>query len=346
MFNGGQRDLAAAFDAYLERVNRSAGTRQIYTRAVRELIDGEAESSVTALMPADIDAFLGDWRGRFWTEHGRPPSPATYRNRINALRAFYAWLDRFDLLRDAIGSPLQNPMRQIIAPRAEQKRNDWLQPAEDAALLDCPTTPTERIVVRLLRWTGMRVSEAHALRVKDVDLAPGLECIFVRKSKTDAGQRQIPVPPSLGFEIERWRSVVEGRWRSDTDPFLVGQSGRALPTSYMWRLVKRVAFRGGVRPVLCSCATSSPSRHEAGCARSVSGENMSRVTPHTLRRTFATDLLNRGLRLEVVSRLLGHASTTVTEKAYAELLDDTTRRELFAALGAGALTGDPDRVLA
>ena len=53
---------------------------------------------------------------------------------------------------------------------------------------------------------------------------------------------------------------------------------------------------------------------------------------HTLRRTFASDLLNRGLRLEVVSKLLGHASTTVTERAYAELLDDTTRRELLHAL--------------
>jgi integrase len=56
------------------------------------------------------------------------------------------------------------------------------------------------------------------------------------------------------------------------------------------------------------------------------------VTPHTLRRTFGSYLLNRGLRLEVVSKLLGHASTTVTERAYAELLDETARRELFQAL--------------
>jgi len=58
----------------------------------------------------------------------------------------------------------------------------------------------------------------------------------------------------------------------------------------------------------------------------------SAAPPHTLRRTFGSDLLNRGLRLEVVSKLLGHATTTITEHTYAELLDDTTRRELLHAL--------------
>jgi integrase/recombinase XerD len=58
----------------------------------------------------------------------------------------------------------------------------------------------------------------------------------------------------------------------------------------------------------------------------------SQISAHTLRRTYASDLLNRGLRLEIVSKLLGHATTTITERAYAQLLDDTTRRELLEAL--------------
>jgi integrase/recombinase XerD len=57
-----------------------------------------------------------------------------------------------------------------------------------------------------------------------------------------------------------------------------------------------------------------------------------RVTPHTLRRTFGSDLLNRGVRLEVVSRLLGHAGTAITEKAYARLADKTIHDEMLAAL--------------
>ena len=76
--------------------------------------------------------------------------------------------------------------------------------------------------------------------------------------------------------------------------------------------------------------------HGRGCPRTRNGENLSEVSPHTLRRTFGSDLLNRGLRLEVVSKLLGHASTVVTERAYAELLDDTLRRELLRVLEQAA----------
>jgi integrase len=60
-----------------------------------------------------------------------------------------------------------------------------------------------------------------------------------------------------------------------------------------------------------------------------------RVTPHALRRTFATEMLNRGVRLETVSRLLGHAATTITEQAYAQLTDHRIRAEVEEALSTG-----------
>ena len=101
----------------------------------------------------------------------------------------------------------------------------------------------------------------------------------------------------------------------------------------MWRVVKRVANQAGVRPIACSCGTTRQDRHDSGCPRSSSGENRSAVSPHTLRRTFGSDLINRGLRLETVSKLLGHSNTTITERAYAQLLAPTIRRELFEAFG-------------
>lgn len=61
---------------------------------------------------------------------------------------------------------------------------------------------------------------------------------------------------------------------------------------------------------------------------------LSRVSCHTLPRTFGSDLLNRGLRIEVVSKLLGHADTRTTEQCYAELLDSTVRDEFHRALGS------------
>jgi integrase/recombinase XerD len=323
-------DLRGAFDSYLERMGRSAGTRSVYAQALDDLAAAHPTAPITALSAAAIDAYLARWRAGFVARYGRMPSPATYRNRVNALRALYAWLERFDLLRDEAGRPIPNPMRQVVTPRVEQRRNDWLRPVEDAALMNCPATPTERIIVAMLRWTGMRVGEATSLLNGDIDLTPGYESILVRRSKTEAGLRQIPIVPALEIEIKHWLNRGPGTL-SPLDPFLAGRGGRPLPTSYVWRLVKRVAFRAGVRPTRCTCGAETGPRHSRGCPRTVSGENLSAVTPHTLRRTFGSDLVNRGLRLEVVSRLLGHASTTVTERCYAELLDSTTRREFLAA---------------
>jgi site-specific recombinase XerD len=65
----------------------------------------------------------------------------------------------------------------------------------------------------------------------------------------------------------------------------------------------------------------------------MSGENVSAITPHTLRGTVGSYLLNKGLRLEVVGKLLGHSSTVVTERAHAEFLGATIRDELLAVLG-------------
>ena len=104
-----------------------------------------------------------------------------------------------------------------------------------------------------------------------------------------------------------------------------------MTTNYMWRVVKRVAYQAGVRPIACTCGTTRQDRHARGCPRTSSGENRSAVSPHTLRRTFGSDLINRGLRLETVSKLLGHSNTTITERAYAQLLAPTIRRELFEA---------------
>jgi len=116
-------------------------------------------------------------------------------------------------------------------------------------------------------------------------------------------------------------------------PMLATGHGTPMTTNYLWRVVKRVAFEAGVRPIPCTCGTFRQDRHDRDCPRTSSGENRSSVSPHTLRRTFGSDLINRGLRLEAVSKLLGHSSTTITERAYAQLLAPTIRRELFELFG-------------
>jgi integrase len=176
------------------------------------------------------------------------------------------------------------------------------------------------------------VSEASNVTLADLELAPGREALLVRRSKTAAGKRTVPLLPGFLPTLEQWLAELKllGLDRPET-PLLATRHGSALTHSFSWRIVKRVAHRAGVRPVPCTCGSERPP-HRRGCPRNQNGHNLSEITPHTLRRTYASDLLNRGLRLEVVSKLLGHATTTITERAYAQLLDDTTRRELLHAL--------------
>jgi integrase len=318
-----------AFLSYLERVGRAAGTRDVYSRAVSNLLAVSGAKQLTALTTAEIDAYLATWRKEFRRTHGRPPSPSTYRNRVNAIRALYAWMERFDLLRDARGMLLPNPRRALDAPRVDRRANDWLRSAEDRALLSAPIPDHERFIVMLLRWSGLRVGEAVSLTWSDIDLTPDAETIVVRQSKTPAGRRSIPILPPLLSEL-RTRDSIGGS-RDGGSPLLITRYGTAMKPSYVWRVVNRAAYRAGIRVVPCICA-SAATMHAKTCPRTSSGEHLSRVSPHTLRRTFGSHLLNRGVSLEVVSRLLGHASTSVTEKAYAELLYETTRREVLRAL--------------
>ena len=181
---------------------------------------------------------------------------------------------------------------------------------EDAAFLDAVQTPAESIVVYLLRFAGLRVCEAKGLRVRDVSLtrtpAYPFGQINVRVSKTDAGIRVIPVLPELRPQLEKWIEVQAARGRGGQDlPFLCTAGGRPMDDVYIQRVVKRVAARAGVR-------VQKPPPDKAGL-------NVSSVSPHTLRRTFGSDLINRGKPLNAVSKALGHSSTSITERAYASL---------------------------
>jgi integrase/recombinase XerC len=90
-------------------------------------------------------------------------------------------------------------------------------------------------------------------------------------------------------------------------PVLSTRNGTPTVTQHIEKLVARVGVRAGLQD---------------------------RLHPHKLRKTFGSDLLNRQLRIEVVSALLGHSHVGITQKYYASLLDSTIRAEVMATLGA------------
>ena len=222
-------------------------------------------------------------------------APATVRLQVAALKRFYAFLDDRELL------PGRDPCARVKPPRRRRKPIEWLSPTEDAALYRACMTRQERIVHALLRYAGVRVSEACSILQGDVDLARGE--LRVRASKTDSGLRTVPVLPELAVELEAWQALLSERGLRDPRlPVLVTAHRTPMKTGFAWRLVKRCAARAGVK-----------------------------ASPHTLRRTFGSDLINRGVRAETVARVLGHADVRTTLESYAELLDSTVRDEILRA---------------
>ncbi len=293
---------------HLRRRGKSVRTVKRWRSELERFVAWVGERPFAEVSAADLElGFLGWWESSFEDRNARPPSLNSTRAVMQALRSFYGFCDKFGLLADADGKLVRNPALALELPVIPVKPElDWLRPDEDAAFLDVAMNAREDIIVFFLRLTGLRLGEALGLLNRDVDLAAG--AIGVRESKTAAGYRSIPISPELRPHLERWLGFTkrEGLYHAD-GPFLVTRNRTAMKPQYVEQVVARVATR-------------------AGLAR--------RVTPHTLRRTFGSDLVNRGVRLEVVSRLLGHASTAITEKAYARLEDATIRAEMLAAFVA------------
>jgi integrase/recombinase XerD len=277
-----------AFDSYLAAKRRSPGTRAKYGQ---HLVAFEEWAGSRELTSIDAQAIEFDFLGP-WVEN---VSPATERNRISALRAFYAFCARFDYVD-------RNPMRKIDSPERDNRMGNWLKPDEDEAYQDAVLTPTERIIVMLLRHTGLRVGEATSLLWSDIDF--NAQRLTVRKSKTKAGERTIPLAPVLVPALRTGQRHREAQGLSDRGgSVLTTKNKTAMKPQFVWKLTTRIGDRVGLD-----------------------------VSPHTLRRTCGSALINAGARLEVVSKFLGHSSTKVTEESYAELTSATIAAEALEAM--------------
>lgn len=278
--------------------------------------DRDVSSLTTALIEFE---YLPAWTASFVERNGRPPAVNTVRLVHNAISSLldYAW-------RRGL-APL-NPMLAVLRPEYEPPMNDWLNPEEDEAIARVRMSPLEDIVCGLGRLAGLRCAEITGVLRTHLDLGQGL--LHAYGTKSSGSVRSVVIFPELDAKLARWVAYQDARGLSGHRGYLVSTAtGGRICETYVWRVVKRVAARAGVR-------LHGTDAHGRPLALDAAGENVSAVSPHTLRRTFGSDLLNRGARIEVVSAQLGHSSVKITEKAYAKLLTSTQRDELLR-LGTG-----------
>jgi len=202
---------------------------------------------------------------------------------LSSMRGLY----RFLLANGAIR---RDPTEHLESPQPARRLPRTLSELDVAAIVETPDTARpdglrDRALLELLYACGLRASEAIAVRVDDVNLEGG----YVMA--TGKGSRQRIVP--MGAHAVEWirRYLTSGRprlvKRGDPAALFVNRSGGALSRQAVWQLLKRSARRAGVR------AAS--------------------VSPHTLRHSFASHLLEGGADLRSVQAMLGHADISTTQ---------------------------------
>jgi integrase/recombinase XerD len=235
--------------------------------------------SATDAEHADIADFLADLA----TGRGQPPcSPATINRKTACLRSFYRHLRREELI-DA------DPTAALSPPTKSRKLPRVLTYAEVKRLLESvsegdPIALRDRALLEVMYGCGLRASEAVGLDVNEVDLRRG----FVRPHGKGNKERIVPLGREAAAAVTRY--LRSGR------PELIGSR----PQSRLF-----VNFRGG--PLTRQGLYKIIKRR----AKEVGLEG--RMSPHTLRHSFATHLLSGGCDLRSVQEMLGHADVATTQ---------------------------------
>ncbi len=297
---------AAAIDAYEThlRARRAAeGTTVGYVREVRLLREHLAEDDDRT--PAEVElADLREYQVGLLTgdasRTGRPLAAGTVSRIRTSLGDFFGFLHKDGLISDDPTQRLERPDVPIGAPK------DVLSVEEVERLLAATDTTTalglrDRAVVEFLYGTGLRRTELLDLDLGDVDHAQRV--VTVRCGKGGKGRR-VPLPrtthAALMDYVERGRPAF-AQLDGDFAAIFLSSRGKRLSPGVIRGLVGRLAKQAAITK---------------------------RLTPHTLRRTYATTLLKHGANLRVIQLLLGHVSLDVTAR-YLRLDDEEVRREVL-----------------
>jgi integrase/recombinase XerD len=232
-------------------------------------------------------------------EGRRPAAAATLQRKVACLRSFYRHLRREGVLTE-------DPTGDLRAPRPRGRLPRVLTRDEVARLLSQPVggepaALRDRALLETMYACGLRASEAIGLRLQDLNPEAGVLLARGKGSK----ERLVPVGSKALAALERY--LAAGRPQLvgalDEPSVFVNQRGRALSRQGLYKIVQRHAASAGLED---------------------------RMSPHTLRHTFATHLLAGGCDLRSLQEMLGHADIGTTQ-IYTHLSADRLRDVYFAA---------------
>ena len=209
-------------------------------------------------------------------------SAKTQARLLSSIHSFY----RFLLYHHYIE---QDPSELLEMPRVEKKLPEVLSLEDIDAMIACidmskPEGHRNRAIIEMLYGSGLRVSELTDLRLSNIYRQEGYMRILGKGSK----QRLVPISPVADEQLGYW---LQDRYALDIKPEAVdivflNHYGRQLTRAMIFTIVKRLAQAAGITKT---------------------------ISPHTLRHSFATHLLQNGADLRIIQQLLGHESIVTTE---------------------------------
>jgi integrase/recombinase XerD len=215
-------------------------------------------------------------------------APSSVARQLAAVRTLHRYLV-------TEGERPDDPMADVEGVRVPSGLPKPLSEAEVTSLLDAvaghdPMALRDRALLELLYATGARISEACGLSMGDIDFDGRLVRLFGKGAK----ERIVPFGRAAGAALDEWFSprgrvlLVPARWRrrDDAEAVFLNRRGGRLSRQAAWAVVKRYGDRAGIRAEL---------------------------SPHVLRHSCATHLLDHGADLRVVQEMLGHASISTTQ---------------------------------
>lgn len=203
---------------------------------------------------------------------------------VSSLRKFHQYLKRESIVSD-------DPMQLIDTPKKASTLPKAISPQAIEQLLEAPDTTTplgvrDRTILELMYATGLRISELVNLKLSDMHLTMG----FIQTMGKGEKERIIPLGEIasqwLDHYLEGARVYLQDQSAETSEYVFLNSRGKGLSRQGVWKKVKQLALEAGI------------------------DQN---VTPHTLRHSFATHLLENGADLRMVQELLGHADISTTQ---------------------------------
>jgi len=268
----------ATLDAWLDYLAAERGLARNSLTAYRrdlESLKRSAREDLASVTESDLLAALRKMRSA-----GK--SPRSVARWLVAVKGFFAWLAADDRIAE-------NPAARLDAPRVWRTLPKVLDGRDVERLIEAPDRGDPRglrdaAMLEVLYATGLRVSELVGLRLRDLHLDAG----YVRCLGKGAKERVVPIGGEANAALQAYlaagRPALLAGKRSDV--LFVGRRGTALTRQGFWKLLKTHARRAGIQTAL---------------------------SPHVVRHSFATHLLENGADLRAVQLLLGHADISTTQ---------------------------------